>query len=135
MAAIDSLTTAIFGLQRQIGQFATRLSAVEGRSSPSPSEQTPYGLPGYGGIPALPASTSVIFHTASISRPIPITSIPFPHSPSPIPHIDGVHRASSDAPEEDGDALTVPRFSKISFPSFDGKEDPLGWLNQCDHFF
>jgi hypothetical protein len=29
----------------------------------------------------------------------------------------------------------VPRYFKLSFPTFDGREDPLGWLNRCDHFF
>ena len=31
--------------------------------------------------------------------------------------------------------MGVPRYYKLSFPTFDGKEDPLGWLNRCDHFF
>lgn len=24
---------------------------------------------------------------------------------------------------------------KLSFPTYDGKDDPLGWLNKCEHFF
>jgi hypothetical protein len=24
---------------------------------------------------------------------------------------------------------------KLSFPTYDGKEDPLPWLNQCEQFF
>jgi len=31
--------------------------------------------------------------------------------------------------------LGVPRFYKLSFPTFDGREDPVGWLNRCEHFF
>jgi hypothetical protein len=31
--------------------------------------------------------------------------------------------------------LTVPRYHKLSFPTFDGKDDPLGWLNKCEQFF
>lgn len=30
---------------------------------------------------------------------------------------------------------TVPRFHKLSFPTYDAKEDPLGWLNKCEQFF
>jgi hypothetical protein len=30
---------------------------------------------------------------------------------------------------------TMPRFHKLSFPTFDGKVDPLGWLNKCEQFF
>lgn len=29
----------------------------------------------------------------------------------------------------------MPRFHKLSFPTFDGKTDPLGWLNKCEQFF
>jgi hypothetical protein len=40
-----------------------------------------------------------------------------PHLP-PVPH-----------------SHTVPRYHKLSFPSYDGKVDPLGWLNKCERFF
>nr|ABG89853.1 unknown [Phyllostachys edulis] len=29
----------------------------------------------------------------------------------------------------------APRMHKLLFPTFDGKEDPLGWLNRCEQFF
>src|SRR5262249_12369817 len=29
----------------------------------------------------------------------------------------------------------VPKFTKLDFPKYDGKDDPLGWLNRCKHFF
>lgn len=29
----------------------------------------------------------------------------------------------------------VPRYFKLVFPSFDGKKDPLSWLNRCEQFF
>ena len=32
-------------------------------------------------------------------------------------------------------AAGVPRFHKLSFSTYDGKEDPLGWLNRCERFF
>lgn len=28
-----------------------------------------------------------------------------------------------------------PRFHRLEFPTYDGKEDPLGWLQRCDQFF
>ena len=28
-----------------------------------------------------------------------------------------------------------PRFPKLSLPTYEGKEDPLGWLNTCEQFF
>lgn len=31
--------------------------------------------------------------------------------------------------------MGVPRYHKLSFPTYDGKDDPLGWLNRCKHFF
>ena len=30
---------------------------------------------------------------------------------------------------------TPPQFAKIDFTTYDGTEDPLNWLNQCDQFF
>jgi hypothetical protein len=28
-----------------------------------------------------------------------------------------------------------PRYHKLSFPTYDGKEEPLPWLNRCEQFF
>jgi hypothetical protein len=171
-AALDTLTSAIYDLQRQMGQFAACLSDVESRPSdragapstqlhgafaPSPRTLGNTGLPasapngasyshpapnsfslGMPDLNGIPPSTSVIVHTSVSSRSVPITEIPFPRSPSAIPqlpthppqnHLPGTHAADHD------DGLGVPRYHKLSFPSFDGKEDPLGWLNRCDHFF
>ena len=50
-------------------------------------------------------------------------SAPAMHMPPLLPHL-------SLEPEH-----TVPRYHKLSFPTYDGKEDPLGWLNRCDRFF
>lgn len=137
---------AIYGLQRQMGMIATQVSDIENRSSSSgsssdvspsqPPPSMPYGLPSYGGIPALPATTSTIVHTLAFttpppSAPIPITHIQFPPSPSPIPALGAqAHRWDSTS-----DSNAVPHFHKLSFPTFDGKDNPLGWLSRCDHFF
>ena len=29
----------------------------------------------------------------------------------------------------------VPRFFKLEFPRYDGKDDPLPWLTRCERFF
>ena len=29
----------------------------------------------------------------------------------------------------------MARYHKLSFPTYDTKDDPLGWLNRCDRFF
>lgn len=46
------------------------------------------------------------------------------HTPPPLPHI---------LLEPEGSA--VPRYHKLSFATYDGKEDLLGWLNKCEQFF
>jgi hypothetical protein len=88
-----------------MGHFAARLTDME-RRSPSPGESqmpsmsagpsfaprpppscNPYGLPGYGGIPAPPPEPSVLVHSTPASHPIPITQIQFPRSPSAIPQL------------------------------------------------
>ncbi|XP_039827770.1 proline-rich protein 36-like [Panicum virgatum] len=219
-AALDTLTAAIYGLQRQMGQFAARLADVErcpGPSAPPPGEPLPsttaiYGLQrqvhltsswladvgnrpstaagapaaapyptlglsvpplpllqgalsssalhsagppfsqsapsphpqtapapaSYGGVPQAPPTTSVVVHTSTASRSFPITQIPFPPSPSPIPSIPQLpshHIAHHDPAEDHDGGITVPRYHKLSFPTYDGKEDPLGWLKRCEHFF
>jgi hypothetical protein len=45
------------------------------------------------------------------------------HMPPPLPHVPP-------AP-----AAAMLRYHKLSFPTYDGKDDPLGWLNRCDQFF
>jgi hypothetical protein len=37
--------------------------------------------------------------------------------------------------EDYGEGQGVPKFHKLSFPLYDGKEDPLGWLNRCESVF
>ena len=31
--------------------------------------------------------------------------------------------------------MLTPRIHKLSFPTYDGKEDPLPWINRCEQFF
>jgi hypothetical protein len=92
-------------------------------------------MSGYGGLPSAPLTTSTIIHTAPSTHPILIQSIPFPHSPSPLPFqmSSPSHRTPHDDDDDEGTA--VPRYYKLSFPMFDGKDDPLGWLNRCEQFF
>jgi len=130
---------------------------------------------GYGGIPAfgpviseiLPSpslSSAESVHPSSgaptatfgvaVSQPpvtgLPIQSIPFPHSPSPLPSMSAILNGAVMSPatvvhtpphrpqpvhEDHGESAGVPRFHKLTFPTYDGKEDPLGWLNRCEAFF
>ena len=111
--------------------------------------------------PALPSSnTRATIAGAVLSPPppssmgVPITHISFPPSPSPVPSLSSIMQdalfpsppaARSTAPmhlaptlphippEPSGSA--VPRFHKLSFPTYDDKDDPLGWLNKCEQFF
>jgi hypothetical protein len=119
--------------------MVARLSSIEGRLPLPPPSGTPpsppiYGMPGYGGLPSAPPSTSTIIHTSQTTRSLPIQSIPFPHSPSPIPaHASSPNHHIHHDEDEEGSA--IPRYYKLSFPMYDGKDDPLGWLNRCEHFF
>jgi hypothetical protein len=140
---MEVLTTAIYGLQRQMSQIATGLSADE-RPASSPAlqiittEARTFGMLDLHSVPqsslsAVP-TTSTIVHAAS-SRPVSITEIQFPHLPSPNPFAAASPSSNQGAMDDEERGLAVPRFHKLSFPTYDGKDDPLGWLNQCDHFF
>lgn len=109
--------------------------AVASGSQLQPPQTWPYGLPGFGGIPpALPCPSTVV-HTSPVPHHVPITQIQFPHSPSAIPPFSTSPSLHLDHPDDRDDTLAVPRYHKLSFPTFDGKDDPLGWLNRCEHFF
>ncbi|CAN6204174.1 unnamed protein product [Urochloa humidicola] len=137
VAAIDTLTTAIYGLQRQMGQVAARIFDLEGRppTDMGGSMSPLYGMPGYGGLPLAPATSSIVVHTSALNRSVPIHQISFPHSPSPIPPFVEPPPVQQGYQEDHGESIGVPRFHKLTFPTFDGREDPIGWLNRCDHFF
>lgn len=32
-------------------------------------------------------------------------------------------------------SATIPRYTKLDFPTFNGEEDPLSWLRKCERFF
>lgn len=79
---------------------------------------------------------------------VPITHISFPHSPSPMPSLSSIMHAPlpASAPAmhmppplphlpPEPEPAAIPHYHKLSFPTYDGKDDPLGWLNRCDRFF
>ncbi|KAJ1253618.1 hypothetical protein BS78_K226700 [Paspalum vaginatum] len=73
------------------------------------------------------------------SKPLPLHQISLPPSTSPTPSLPPlIQPAQSSLPvsmtghQTDG---LVPRYHKLEFPTFGGKEDPLGWLNRCEQFF
>jgi len=49
-------------------------------------------------------------------------------------HVDALPPPRVHVPP-DPEAAGVPRYHKLSFPTYEGKEDPLGWLNRCERFF
>jgi hypothetical protein len=88
--------------------------------------------------------TAIIVHTAAASQLVPVTQIQFAPSSSPIPGFSGpppFHHGHQpvqpppELPDDTTDGQAVPHYYKLSFPTFDGREDPLGWLNHREHFF
>jgi hypothetical protein len=55
-----------------------------------------------------------------------------PSSYSALPHTPFQPLPSSMPLTHD---LTLPKFAKLEFPQFDGKEDPLAWITRCEQFF
>ncbi|KAH0738993.1 hypothetical protein KY290_037698 [Solanum tuberosum] len=45
------------------------------------------------------------------------------------------NRVAGGLGSETGGSFIIPRHTKLDFPRFNGQEDPLGWLNRCEHFF
>uniref|UniRef100_M8CYB3 Chlorophyll synthase, chloroplastic n=1 Tax=Aegilops tauschii TaxID=37682 RepID=M8CYB3_AEGTA len=59
-----------------------------------------------------------------------IDAINEPYRPIPSGAISENEPVGHDAPTQ-----TPPRFAKIDFATYDGTEDQLNWLNQCEQFF
>jgi uncharacterized coiled-coil protein SlyX len=162
---LAAITTALAEVQCQLGLFATqmasmysRIDTVEstlGTSAMAPPPDYPYGMPGYGGLP--PAMTAVDGHLppprTTISAPShTTTSLPphllsLPHSPSSIPSLPPFPHTTSPTPSFSSlphtipsafsppPSTAVPRFHRLEFATFDGKEDPMHWLTRCEQFF
>ena len=47
----------------------------------------------------------------------------------------GFRAGSEDMTEGTNRGFLIPRYSKLEFPSYDGREDPLVWLRRCEQFF
>jgi len=151
-----------------MGELSLRLTAVESCPRPSTTPpQLPYseplllqyGMPEYGGLPTIQASGPIISEMLSTPPPspsllapaasdvvssyppqtgLPIQSIPFPHSPSPVPSFSSimngpvmssamvVHESHTQVPphhEGQGEGHGVPKFHKLSFPTYDDKDE------------
>jgi hypothetical protein len=101
-------------------------------------------MPGYGGIPP---SSSVIAHTApstqpptasrqiNSTNPLPIHLIPFPSPPSAIPILQDPPAGYPNQAPRHAYPAPAAKYQKWSFPPYDGADDPLGWINRCEHFF
>ena len=120
-------------------RMESRITSMESRLPPpptsTPAASMPYGMPGYESTTqaSFSSTTAATLSTAPpMSSPtLPITKIPLPHSPSPLPVFDDIPQPNPlGAPGAPGAAsaherLGVPRFSKLDFPTYDGIEDPL----------
>jgi hypothetical protein len=139
---LAAIATALAEVQRQLGAFAKQMSSMSSRiaavetppasSALSLPATCPYGLPGYGGIP--PTTTPTDDVPPPTTTQLPIHLLPLPHSPSPIPHYPPPTLPSLNTIPHTPTA-GVPRFHRLEFALFDGKEDPLQWLNRCEQFF
>jgi len=141
---LAAMMTKVLGRLDALDGIKARLTSLESQRAPSSTAPFPYGLPGFGSTMMAGSSSSTAAATSaaptmSTTAPsLPITCIPFPHSPSPIP--DGFTMPSFGASGAQGhggasERLGVPRFNKIYFPYYDGAEEPLNWLHRCEQFF
>nr|XP_040242722.1 vegetative cell wall protein gp1-like [Aegilops tauschii subsp. strangulata] len=124
-------------------------------SVPSPSlissgTTAPPGLPLH--QVRFPPSPSPLPAWAAASSPSPVYTTAAAE-PTPFPQFGGPSGSAGHYPEysdqappaslfrssepvrHGGPTQTPPRFAKIDFATYDGTEDPLNWLNQCDQFF
>ncbi|XP_037416706.1 uncharacterized protein LOC119279628 [Triticum dicoccoides] len=76
-------------------------------------------------------SSSAAGHYAGLDEQPFHGGAPVSTEPAPPPSL-----LRTDAPySHGGHTHTPPRFAKLDFATYDGTEDPLNWLNQCEQFF
>nr|XP_020182643.1 SH3 domain-containing protein C23A1.17-like [Aegilops tauschii subsp. strangulata] len=93
-------------------------------------------------LPAWPAGSSPSpVYTTAPEQPTPFPQFGGPSgSAGPYPeYSDQAPPASllrtSESARHGAPTQAPPWFAKIDFATYDGTEDPLNWLNQCDQFF
>lgn len=74
------------------------------------------------GIPELVEEVMNKLFVTEVDREVP------PKAPVPPPHPNPLTALRSFS-------VLQPRIHKLSFPTFDSKEDPLPWLNHCKQIF
>nr|XP_020193928.1 vegetative cell wall protein gp1-like [Aegilops tauschii subsp. strangulata] len=117
---------------------------------PSSGAPPPTGLPLH--QVRFPPSPSPLPAWAARSSPSPVYTTA-PAQSTPFPQFGGPSGSAGPYPEYSDQAPPAsllgtseparygvpsqapPRFAKIDFATYDGTEDPLNWLNQCDQFF
>jgi hypothetical protein len=86
-------------------------------------------------LPPRPTTTpATTYSTIASTASLPLHPLPFPHSPSPIPQLSPMPHTVASTQFQPATA-GVPRFHRLEFATFDGKEDLLQWLNRCEQFF
>ena len=106
--ALDALTSST-------NDIKARLAALESQRAPTSTAPFSYGLPGFGSTTmagsssSAAAATSAAPTTSTTAPSLPITSIPFPHSPSPIQ-----------------DGFTMPSFGASGAQGHGGASERLG---------
>jgi hypothetical protein len=101
-------------INRNMAVIASRVSNLEKDK----------GLPGQPADLSGQASASLAHGKPRLSGP---GILPF-HPPSVASETQ-----TSQLPTHGG--RVVPRYHKLEFPIFDGKSDPLSWINRCEQFF
>jgi len=111
--ALNALTAAIYGLQRQVGDLTTRMAAIDGRPTSSAPLFVQYGLPGYGGLPQLLASGPVISELSSAPPIMPSLSAVVPSMPASAPAGAALYGHAHYPRHFPTFTITVPSFSSI----------------------
>nr|XP_051196599.1 uncharacterized protein LOC127309928 [Lolium perenne] len=125
--------------RRRRGRHGSRPPA---RAPPRPGRAHPAGPvpPSPSRLPAWVTATEPppVYSAAPAPPPVYTTAgdPPRPSFPDP-PHARFAEPSAGRAeyPAQGATGLAPPRYAKLEFATYDGVEDPLNWLNQCEQFF
>lgn len=50
-----------------------------------------------------------------------------PHNQAKAPHVSATPSPAA--------SFVVPKFTRLEFPRYDGRDDPIGWIHHCEQLF
>jgi hypothetical protein len=148
VAAAATITSGVTSLATTVEGLAARIVKLEGLASLPDTDASQSSAAPHKGVPKPPNPPNLTAPPPNPSgkpllagKGVLDNDGVLQHGPELLPKkpfeeviILKTAHASSSGSGSSTDVM-VPRYFKLDFPRYDGKEDPLPWLSRCEQFF